>query len=167
MRLEECWTRHGCDKGSHGYHTVYEKLPEPQRLLEVGVFRGASIAAWLEYYPNAEIHCVDTFQRIAPEQIPALRFSRVHWTHGDSRSVDLDGKFDLIIDDGCHRADFQLDTFHNLFPLLNLGGVYYIEDVWPGKPGYDKLVAALPSSAIHHDLRNGRKVDSYLIEIRC
>jgi hypothetical protein len=43
-----------------------------------------------------------------------------------------------------------------------LRGMYFIEDVWPGKPGYLELLAGLPKDAIHHDLRGA--VDSYIIQ---
>ncbi len=40
-------------------------------------------------------------------------------------------------------------------------GMYFIEDVRPGKPGYKELVAALPDP-IHHRLQGA--IDSYILQ---
>ena len=39
------------------------------------------------------------------------------------------GPFDVVIDDGSHRSDHMLHTFHALFPSLSPGGVYIVEDL--------------------------------------
>jgi hypothetical protein len=49
--------------------------------------------------------------------------------------VNLTGKFDFIIDDGSHRNQDILKSFNFLFPKLNEGWVYIVEDTqtsyWP------------------------------------
>jgi len=57
--LQEIFTKHKCDKSSrHRYDLIYEKDLEQYKddpdfvLLEVGIFKGESIKAWLEYFPN-------------------------------------------------------------------------------------------------------------------
>ncbi len=64
--LNTIFVRHGADKqeAQHGYSKHYEPLLEPWRkqpivLLEIGVWHGASIASWLEYFENAEIIGID------------------------------------------------------------------------------------------------------------
>ena len=156
----------------------------PIRLLEVGVLRGASIAAWLEWLPEAQITALDTFERVAPESVPVLNDPRVSWVRGDStQPLELPGLFDVIIDDGCHEHDAQRATFENLIRFLKPGGVYFIEDVWPfdvmsrkekehpwltagySDEAFARLLAALaPFDVRRHDLRPGP--DSYLIEVR-
>ena len=157
----------------------------PIRLLEVGVLRGASIAAWLEWLPEAQITAIDTFERAAPESVPVLNDPRVSWVRGDStQPLELPGLFDVIIDDGCHEHDAQRATFENLIRFLKPGGVYFIEDVWPfdvmsriekehtwlgsrkySDEAFARLLAALaPFDVRRHDLRPGP--DSYLIEVR-
>jgi hypothetical protein len=37
--------------------------------------------------------------------------------------------FDVIVDDGSHRPDHQQLTLGLLFPLLKVGGLYFIEDL--------------------------------------
>ena len=184
MTLLECFDRHGCDRGSlrHRYDRVYEGL-QPQRILEVGVFRGAGVEAWLDY-TGAVISGVDLFTRCQP---PTHLFNhpRVSFYRCDSRTIELDGKFDLIIDDAAHDPDSQRKTFNNLFPLCS--GVYYIEDVWAldafskqelqhpwiqrkeySMDKYQRLLDTVSAhNLIRHDLRKGYAPDSYLFEIRC
>ncbi len=180
--LLECFDRHGCDRGSlgHRYDRIYEGI-QPKRILEIGVFRGAGVAAWLDYC-DAEIVCVDLFERCKPAAI--LDHPRVTWYQADSRDVDLDGPFDLIIDDGAHDPESQRLTFENLFYLCT--GQYFIEDVWAldimvngernhpwiQKPTYsmDRYMKLLDTVSAYdlrrHDLRRGYEADSYLFEIR-
>ncbi len=183
MTLLECFDRHGCDRGSlrHRYDRVYEGL-QPRRILEIGVFKGAGIAAWL-MYTHADIVCVDLFKRCKPS--PILYNSRVEVHRADSKTVNLSGKFDLIIDDGAHDPESQRLTFNNLFPLCS--GSYFIEDVWAldafsqhelqhpwiqrkeySMDKYQKLLDTVSQhNLIRHDLRQGYELDSYLFEIRC
>lgn len=49
------------------------------------------------------------------------------------------GGVDVVLDDGSHVAGHQRVSFETLFPLLNAGGLYIIEDMhtsyWPGSYG--------------------------------
>ena len=129
--MRDIFDRHDCDKGyRHGYEQVYEPIFEPIRndeirILEIGVFAGASINAWLEYFPNAKIVGVDTFGRIPKKEIKLIDPSRVELIQSDSRKVQFTDRFDFIIDDGSHRFDIQADTFANLIEYTEL---YFIED---------------------------------------
>mgnify|MGYP000032360983 FL=1 len=144
--LKELFDWHDCDKSqAHKYYKIYEKYfeevrDEPINLLETGIFRGASTKAWLDYFPNAKIYTIDTFERVPPRKIGVLKSSRVRWFKGDSthagvgkRLIDNWGmiKFDFIIDDGAHWPEAQKNTFKNFFPFLKEGGTYFIEDVFP------------------------------------
>jgi hypothetical protein len=90
----------------------------------------------LDYFPNATVYGIDTFGRVAPEDIPVLQDPRVIWSICDSTSKiynikDLwsDVKFDIIIDDGLHNSVANRLTFLNFFDKLKVGGAYYVEDV--------------------------------------
>ena len=167
--LRACFDKHGCDRGKrHGYERVYEPLfaplrRKPLRILEIGIFEGAGIAAWLEYFSRAVVHGIDTFQRVAPEHITILDDDGVFWWRQDSTAgvpTGMSGSYDLIFDDGAHDALSQRKTLEHYRPLCR--GMYFIEDVWQGKPGYAELLAALPEDAIHHKLKGA--VDSYIIQ---
>jgi predicted O-methyltransferase YrrM len=144
--LKELFDWHDCDKSqAHKYYKIYEKYfeelrDEPINLLEIGIFRGASTKAWLDYFPNAKVYTIDTFERVPPRKIGVLKSSRVRWLKGDSthagvgkRLIDNWGmiKFDFIIDDGAHWPEAQKNTFKNFFPFLKEGGTYFCEDVFP------------------------------------
>ena len=172
--LRECFDKHGCDRGSrHSYERVYEPLFEPIRLeplriLEIGVWRGAGIWAWLDYFPKATVFGIDTFQRVPPSQVEVLKHERVFWWAHDSTKGLVFGdqlheanQYDIIIDDGCHRAEAQLSTWRNFYQKLKPGGMYFIEDVWQKGPGYADLIAGLPTTAKHYRL-NGP--DSHIIQ---
>lgn len=144
--LEELFNKYGCDKAAkHNYHTVYEPefdtiRNESINILEVGVFKGDSVRAWLEFFPNATIYGIDIFTRVKPEDIDVLQHERVKWLKGDSTNIAVRDqikkawpriRFDIIIDDGLHTPAANAKTLHNLFPLMKKNGRFYVEDVWP------------------------------------
>ncbi len=189
MSLRECFDRHGCDKGSrHGYERVYEPAfrdirEEPLRILEIGILHGASLAAWVDYFPNAEVFGIDTFGRVSPADIPILKHPRVEWRQHDSTEPADFGQFDFIIDDGLHTHTSQRKTFDNFMPYA---GTYFIEDVWAlshmsdeekqhkwlRRKGYSEAEYSLlfrslsPYKLEFHDMRKGHQPDSFIIQAR-
>lgn len=171
--LLECFRRYGCDKGwRHHYDAVYEPLLEPLRelpitLLEVGVFVGASLSAWADYFPNARICGVDTFSRVPRWALPAMAHPRITGYHCDSTKGIPEGfalgSVDVIIDDGDHAPESQIATFGHYFPLLKSGGLYFIEDV---HYNHEIGVALAAYNPRHYDLRDDGTPASYIIEIR-
>jgi hypothetical protein len=202
MSLKQYFDKYRCDKGTlkHRYDRVYEPAFEAYdkefTLLEIGIFKGASIAATAQYAPSSSIVGIDTFQRIRPENIPALNLDNVGWVKCSSLDappqefLDLvpPGGFDIIIDDGLHTHDAQRQTFENFFPFLHDDGRYFIEDIWPfdvmsaqekkhhwlvkhpddwSDEKYELLLKAIePYNVIKHDLRTGHDPDTYILEIR-
>ena len=147
--LQECYNDAKSDKGArkHFYNEAYEPHFEKFRyakfnFLEIGILKGASIEAHLDYFPNANLYAIDTFERKPPNQIrtcnePDPRFK---WLQADSTDPNLtemmktawgDIEFDLIVDDGAHWFDMQRLTFKNCHPLMSKKGKYFIEDMWP------------------------------------
>lgn len=144
--LQNLFNKYNCDKSSkHKYHLIYERdfeklRNDPINILEIGIFKGDSIKAWLDYFPNATIFGIDLFTRITPEDIDILNHPRVKWLQGDSTKIEIKEKimlawpditFDIIIDDGLHTPYANRETFNNIFPMCKKNGFYYIEDVWP------------------------------------
>lgn len=202
MNLVECFDMNRCDKGTmkHRYDRVYEPMLAPfcdksVRLLEIGVFKGASLKSWLQFLPNATIVVLDTFQRISPEKVPPLKNQRVQWyqcSSLDTPSIKFENDqqqgFDFIIDDGLHTHLAQRLTFKNYFPFLKPSGSYFIEDVWPfdcmseeekkhswlidnpsdysTKDYNDLLNEILPYDVTYHDLRKNFQPDSFIIEVK-
>lgn len=145
--LLRTFDKYSTDKGNikHRYDRIYESIfskirYEPINILEIGIYKGASAQAFLEYFPNATVYGIDVFVRMTPDQIPALKDPRVHWLKADSTSPELketiqrnwpNVKFDIIIDDGLHTPDANRLTFLNTIDFLKEDGVYFTEDVWP------------------------------------
>lgn len=137
----------------HNYTDIYEAYLWPMRheevrILEVGlgvvggrwdaqiaqgknVGGGASAKMWAEYFPRGRIFGVD----INPaSHVDTDRITTFVGDQGDPaqlrRIVEAAGEdFDIVIDDGSHRADHQQITFGVLFDHLRVGGVYIIEDL--------------------------------------
>ncbi len=120
------------------YYPFYERhfgplRDESIRLLEIGVQYGGSLSMWSQYFPRAGITGAD----IDPACKMHAR-GRIEVKIGDQADPEFLSQFtgyDIIIDDGGHTMRQQRVSFENLFPLLNPGGIYVIEDLhtsyWP------------------------------------
>lgn len=129
---------------SHNYTAIYDPLFTPFRwdtfnFLEVGIYHGASIRMWREWFPNATIYGIDNRQKRFNE------FNRVEIRIGsNSERVVLDkvdqsnaeqlteyakkGPWRVIVDDGSHKSSHQKLTFDILWDQVEPGGYYIIED---------------------------------------
>lgn len=129
---------HGTDKSSyrHGFADIYERYLSPLRdhvvtVLEIGVYEGASLRMWRDYFPAGRIVGVDV-----REDAEQHREERIRIHVGDQSDPDFltrlahtDGPFDVVVDDGGHRAEQQLASITTLWPHLRPGGIYAVEDV--------------------------------------
>ena len=198
MNLQEIFIKNKCDKATkHRYYELYQKdfesfKDEDLNILEIGTFKGESTRSWLDYFSKAKIYTADTFERVAPEKIPALKNNRVQWFKVDSTSSNckenfknLNVQFDFIIDDGLHTPEGQRLTFENLFDFLKPTGSYYIEDVWMLNKNnnmshwwvkkhpndftmdkFDKLIDSVSKFNItEHDFSSKKIPDSFILKI--
>ena len=154
--LSRLAVRYGTDKwGVHLYTPVYHRLFAPLRdravrLLEIGVggygspvSGGASLRMWADYFPYGRVVGLDV---VAKRLDLGPRISLVQGAQSDlpalARLWEEHGPFDIVIDDGSHLVGDVLTSFRALFPRLEPGGFYAVEDVqtafWPlygGNPG--------------------------------
>lgn len=136
--LVEILNRSGSDKASaHSYGLIYEPLfakfrESAKAVLEIGVYRGASLCAWHEYFSNAVIvgfdcqpqkDCVVPSTRAVVAQVDATKENQI------AAHVERYGPFDLIIDDGSHDPHEQRATCDILIKSLAPGGLYVVEDL--------------------------------------
>ena len=105
----------------------------PIRMLEIGVSKGGSLELWRGYFgPDAVLYGIDidpacaAFDgeggnrvRIGSQADPAFLKAVV---------AEMGG-VDIVLDDGSHVADHQNVAFATLFPLLQEGGLYVVEDL--------------------------------------
>ena len=155
--------KYGSDKGTeappsghHGprlhftpkYAEHFETIKEQKlNILEIGVGSGPSLKMWYEYFSNASIYAIDVVPQTQHENDRVKTFVCDQSDRDSLQTVvDSVGTFDIIIDDGSHVTAHQQISLGFLFPYLNVGGQYWIEDlhtsdasVWQGKDlyGYD------------------------------
>jgi hypothetical protein len=123
----------------------------PRRVLEVGIFKGGSVALFAALWHPERLLAVD----IVREPVAALdEFVRANDLGGRVKTrygvdqADADtlrgliaeefsgASLDLVIDDGCHFLEETRATFEAVFPFLRAGGTYVIEDwAWTHWPG--------------------------------
>lgn len=133
---------HHSDKGTtadskHGFTKFYERYfkqwrNEPIKILEVGVYYGASLRMYYDYFPKAEIHGIDIVEktqynndRITTHVVDQSSMSELNKFVEENSHIG----FDIIIDDGSHHMADQQITFYALGKLLKCGGFYIIEDL--------------------------------------
>lgn len=142
--------------GSHWYTPHYQhhfqKLRRKRlKLLEIGVggydnpkSGGESLRMWKRYFPYSDIYSLDIHDKSALEEARIKIYQGSQNDPAALRDVVRDmGRADIIIDDGSHINEHVITSFETLFPLLEDGGIYVIEDTqtsyWPafGGDSYD------------------------------
>lgn len=134
--LEEIGVKHGTGKSSLtcNYLRFYELLFGPWRfkpinILEIGVQFGYSLRTWREYFPSARIIGVDMVDN--GTVFPAK--DGIVFIQGNAYSPEMikriEGRFDIILDDGSHNVLDQQFVAQFYSPLLSDEGVLIIEDV--------------------------------------
>lgn len=114
------------------YLEVYEPLFAPFRdkvtnILEIGVHNGESLRLWRDYFRKAQVFGLDINPNTFFEE------ERIQVFIGDQGSKeDLDeipGSFDIVCDDGSHVNELTIKSFKYLWPRIEPGGLYIIEDL--------------------------------------
>jgi hypothetical protein len=174
----------------HTYLEVYDRLfsvyqHEDINVLEIGILRGTSMKLWHEYFSKATIWGADTFERTSwvgctlNEVTETLKdYTRTKLVQVNSCSNDFnamiernkflesipDGFFHVIIDDGSHELNDQVQTYNNFKSKLNKDGIYIVEDI-----GITNSMAIEPNLLINEipelhliDMRFPEKYDNAL-----
>jgi hypothetical protein len=95
------------------------------RVCEVGVAYGGSLTMWRALFPCGDITGVDnSAERTWPEGVNRLIMDQ----NDPGLPRALGGTFDLIVDDASHEGFKTRRTFDLLWPLVNPGGYYVVED---------------------------------------
>jgi 23S rRNA U2552 (ribose-2'-O)-methylase RlmE/FtsJ len=92
---------------------------------------GASLYAFAEYLPNANIYGADIDENILfkSNRIKTSYVDQLNSNTFDEMSNNFSNvKYDLIIDDGLHSDEAVLNTFASLHPFLSDQFVYFVED---------------------------------------
>ena len=136
--LSRLATKYDTDKGprTHDYTGLYEHFFHPtkdqvRKVCEIGVFEGASLKMFRDYFPKAVVCGIDihdsswldspTIKTFVADQADRAKLKKFIDAHGKD--------FDIILDDGGHTMRQQQISFGYLFKYLRPGGYYIIEDV--------------------------------------
>lgn len=143
----------GSDKwGDHFYTEHYERhfgahRNQRVKVLEIGVggfespaLGGESLRMWKHFFPRGLVYGLDVFDKspIDEPRVQTIRGDQSNPAFLATMAAEV-GPFDIVIDDGSHLSAHVITSFETLFPLLNPGGIYVIEDLqtsyWPGWNG--------------------------------
>lgn len=151
--LGDLFTKYGSDKSvTHSYYRVYyhflrDKRDQPLRIFEIGLGTnnidvlsnmgtngkpGASLRAFRDFCPNATIVGADIDKRIlfSEDRIETVFIDQADpLTMNEAAQKFGNEKFDLIIDDGWHVPQANLNTIEWGLSLLNETGVLVVEDI--------------------------------------
>ena len=150
--LTDLADRYGSDKGSakHRYTELYNMLFQPWRnapirFLEMGLQIGGpelghsqdrattdlpSVRMWLEFFAKAQIWGLDVsdFGWFSHERFQFVRCDMDDRANIAGVAAAMP-PMDIMIDDASHASHHQQNAFLELFPRLNDGGLYIIEDL--------------------------------------
>ena len=97
---------------------------------------GASLRVWRDYFKNAKIYGADIDKKTLFKE---NRITTSFVDQSSSKSIlkmfkkFKVKKYDIIIDDGCHRYEETINFFKNSINKLQKNGIYIIEDIVPSQ----------------------------------
>jgi predicted O-methyltransferase YrrM len=160
------WVKHGTDKDTmHSYGPLYERLLAPYRetatrVLEIGLYSGASLVVWAEYFKKATIDGVDIDASLWRFDLFPLKDPRIRMHELDGTLLSAPAElvkrgapeaFDVIIEDGSHSAQHQVSHLEAFASSIAPGGIYIIEDIM--QENVLKLHKPLAELCAKHSLR--------------
>lgn len=121
----------------HYQHHFSQWRRKKFNLLEIGIGGyddpcdgGQSLRMWKAFFPYATIYGLDIYDKSYHNEDRIITYKGSQTDEELLNQIVRDaGGFDIIIDDGSHFNDHIITTFKVLFPLLNLNGIYAIEDM--------------------------------------
>lgn len=121
----------------HHYIPLYDRYFErfrgtEVRFLEIGVNRGGSLQMWRRYFGDtARIFGIDIRKDCAEfdGQAGQVRIGSQDDPEFLAQVVDEMGGVDIVLDDGSHKMPHVKASLKALYPRLENGGLYVIEDL--------------------------------------
>jgi hypothetical protein len=150
--------KHYWHRYTETYQSAFAALADVRRVIEFGVFHGASIRWLAECFPHADIIGADI---LAPQQDwptgPAISYRRVD--QADRIAVRtmlnaIQGEVDLIIDDGSHIPRHQATCLIEGMTRIRPKGLYILEDICTSHP--------LQPEFAHYSLVDGERIPNAL-----
>lgn len=165
--LAALFSKHGSDKSTyHNYYILYSYIlgqrAEVRRVFEIGLGTnntdvvsnmnangkpGASLRAFRDYLPNAEIIGADIDKRIlfTEDRIQTHYLDQTDQKTFDA--LDIGSDFDLMIDDGLHAVNTNINSLMFFIDKIKVGGWIVIEDIpYNVLPIWQVISCLLPKS---------------------
>ena len=132
--IKELWNKSSYSSKHPEYWDIYKHLfvdydrEQDIRILEIGVDNGKGMELLKKVFPNCHICGIEI-----DESLPSSTVGNI-WVGSQTNTELLDsiseeeGPFDIVVDDASHMNEHQIITFKHLFPKLNPGGIYIVED---------------------------------------
>ena len=151
--LANLFRYYGSDKaGKHDYYWFYGKIlknrKKIRKILEIGLGTnnldvvsnmgkdgkpGASLRAFRDFCPNAQIYGADIDERILFDEnrIKTFELDQTKLNTFNKLSKLIGGNFDLIIDDGLHEPLANIYSLNFAIKHIKVKGWVVIEDIYP------------------------------------
>lgn len=184
-RLDQLFRHYGSDKSTdHDYHLVYahvlETLPPGASVLEVGLgtnnesivstmghlgHPGASLRAFRDYLPASSVHGADIDRGILfqEERIQTSWVDQTSEASVRALEAELPDQLHLIIDDGLHSPNANLQVLMLALRVLPVGGWLVIEDIIPAAEDFWRVVAALLPDNFEPTLVRAKGGDMFVV----
>lgn len=99
-------------------------------IVEIGYGKGESIAFWKSLFPSAFLYVIDRDVELEGDGFAVLKCDQSSTSQLVQLRDFLQGRdVAVILDDGSHIPEHQLETFNSLFGVLRQGGIYVFEDI--------------------------------------
>ena len=160
------YTRLSFKDNSHNYGPHYDRMfknlkSKKLKILEIGSFRGASTAAFHNYFNNSTIYALDQDKRVFQYKSKRIKFYKLDYMNKIEVKKFIHkyaNFFDIIIDDGGHFKSHILNNIKNFFRCLKQDSFYVIEDFGlkfkylddlPNEPSIFKFIKFIKSKKIY------------------
>jgi len=164
----------GTDKGDYKTYVsgFYEKefsfrRLQKNRLLEVGIRSGASMALWANFFKDAELVGLDV-EDVGTSVGPLaeyLDYPAVTFYCNDAYDIEfassINGMYTIMIDDGPHSLSSQVLFIELYLSKLAKDGVLIVEDVQGGYRDIFQLMNSLPNTRYKFEIYDFTANGSY------
>ena len=122
---------------AHGYSKFYQDIFYPIKneklnIIEIGSFYGNASAALFFYFKNSKIYGADInpdMFRYKSDRVKSFYVNSSSLSSIKNEIINKNIKFDIIIEDASHMLKDQIISLFYLFPILNKGGYFIVEEL--------------------------------------
>jgi precorrin-6B methylase 2 len=153
------------NESGHGFSKFYEThlslfKEKKIKILEIGSYSGAAAAAFVKYFPNSEVYCLDvnlrnfkyTSKKIHAFGLDVSNHKMMLKFLSKINFFESIKHFDIIIDDGSHIQSDQLIALNFFYKHVANNGFYIIEDY--KYPNYFKHLSDVDDIKIDELIKN-------------